>query len=182
MPEVTEVVEAADGHEALAAVGRQAPDVVLMDLSMPRMNGLEAMPLILKIAPATRVVVLSMYNEEECAHRVIRAGAVGYLTKSALFEELQEALRAAGRGETYVSRRLRPAHDRDAEQRLTPRQREVLQLSVEGLTTREIAERLAIGVKTVESHRMHLMQRLDIHGVAGLVRYAIRTGPVQYSS
>lgn len=179
LPGVTDVMEAADGHEALAAVAAHRPDVVLMDIAMPRMNGLEATSLILSIAPATRVIIVSMHHDEEHVWNALRAGASGYLAKSAVVEELQEALRAVRRGEVFVSRKLQRAVTREPQRRITLRQREVLSLIAAGLTSRQIGETLRIRVKTVESHRMHLMRRLDIHDIAGLVRYAVRHGLIQ---
>jgi len=176
LPDITDVMEAADGHEALAAVAAHRPDVVLMDISMPRMNGLEATSLILRIAPATRVIIVSMHHNEEHVWNALRAGASGYLAKSAVVEELQEALRAVHRGEVFVSRKLQRSVIREPQQRITQRQREVLSLIAAGMTSRQIGKTLSIHVKTVESHRMHLMRRLDIHDVAGLVRYAVCRG------
>ena len=184
LPFVTEVYEAADGREAIAVATAVHPDIVLMDIAMPAMNGFEAMSRILKDVPGTRVVMVSMYEDEEMVWRALRLGAVGYVAKSAAVNELEDALRAVERGEIYVSPALRTtasdveARNRHAEadpqRRLTPRQREILQLIAEGMTSREIGETLKIHIKTVESHRMHLMKRLGIHDVAGLVRYAIR--------
>ena len=181
LPEVTDIMEAADGHEALAVVAAHQPDVVLMDITMPRMNGLEATSLILRIAPATRVIIVSMHHDEEHVWHALRLGASGYLAKSAVVEELQEALRAVRRGEVFVSRRLQRAVAREPQQRLTTRQHEVLSLIASGMTSRQIGETLSIHVKTVESHRLHLMRRLDIHDVAGLVRYAVRHGVISGS-
>jgi DNA-binding NarL/FixJ family response regulator len=179
LPEITDVIEAADGHEALAAVILHHPDIVLMDIAMPRMNGIETIPLILAIAPKTRVIVVSMYQDEEYVWSALRAGASAYLSKTAIVEELHEALRAIRRGEVFVSRRLERAVRRDVLQRPTARQREILQLIAAGMTSRQIAQALKIRLKTVESHRLQLMRRLDIHDVAGLVRYAVRHGVVQ---
>jgi DNA-binding NarL/FixJ family response regulator len=183
LPIVTEVYEAGDGREAIALVNEKHPNVVLMDVSMPAMNGFEAMSRILKEAPETRVIILSMYEDEEFVWRALRLGASGYIAKSAAVAELEAALRAIENGETYISPTLRTAANEeqakkrgetDPQRRLTPRQREILQLIAEGMTSREIAEELKVHIKTVESHRMHLMKRLGIHDVAGLVRYAIR--------
>ena len=179
MPEITDVIEAADGHEALAAVVLHHPDVVLMDIAMPRMNGIEATSLILAIAPKTRVIVVSMYQDEEYVWNALHAGASAYLSKTAIVEELHEALHAIRHGEVFVSRRVQRAVRRDVQQRPTARQREILQLIAGGMTSRQIALALKIRLKTVESHRLQLMRRLDIHDVAGLVRYAVRHGVVQ---
>lgn len=182
LPFVTEVYEAADGREAIAVATAVHPDTVLMDIAMPAMNGFEAMSRILKDLPGTRVVILSMYEDEEFVWRALRLGASGYVAKSAAVAELEAALRAVDSGEVYISPALRTAandaarkgSDGDPQHRLTARQREILQMIAEGMTSREIGEVLHIHIKTVESHRMHLMKRLGIHDVAGLVRYAIR--------
>jgi DNA-binding NarL/FixJ family response regulator len=179
IPEVTEVMEAGDGHEALAVVASHHPDVVLMDIGMPRMNGLDATSLILSISPKTRVIIVSMHQEEDYVWNALRAGASGYLAKTAVVEELQQALHAIGRGEVFVSRTLHRAVSREPQQALTARQTEVLRLIAGGMTSREIGEALNIRLKTVESHRLHLMRRLDIHDVATLVRYAVRQGLIQ---
>ena len=180
---VSEIYEAGDGREAIAVVNQERPDVVLMDIAMPTMNGFEAMSRILKEVPETRVLILSMYEDEEFVWRALRLGAAGYIAKSAAVGELEAALRAVAAGEAYISPALRTTANEeqakkrgeaDPQRRLTPRQREILQLIAEGMTSREIAEELKIHIKTVESHRMHLMKRLGIHEVAGLVRYAIR--------
>ena len=180
---VSDVYEAGDGREAIAVVAQERPDVVLMDIAMPSMNGFEAMSRILKDAPETRVVILSMYEEEEFVWRALRLGAAGYIAKSGAVTELEAAFRAVAAGEVYISPALRTTANEeqakkrgetDPQRRLTPRQREILQLIAEGMTSREIAEELKVHIKTVESHRMHLMKRLGIHDVAGLVRYAIR--------
>src|SRR5438067_4319828 len=183
LPMVTEIYEAGDGREAIAVVQEKHPDVTLMDIAMPIMNGFEAMSRILKEKPETRVVMLSMYEEEEFVWRALRLGAAGYIAKSAAVAELEAALRAVENGEVYISPALRTTAseeqakkrgETDPQRRLTPRQREILQLIAEGMTSRQIAEELKVHIKTVESHRMHLMKRLGIHDVAGLVRYAIR--------
>ena len=182
------VGEAANGREAVEFVATQRPDVVLMDLTMPELNGLDATARIRREFPEVRVLVLSMHGDEEYVTQSLRAGASGYLLKNAGRAELEIALRAVARGEHYLS----PAVSRTvvAEfvqsggerrtplERLTPRQREVLQLIAEGSSTKEIAVKLDLSIKTVESHRAQLMHRLDIHDVPGLVRYAIRAGLV----
>jgi DNA-binding NarL/FixJ family response regulator len=157
-----------------------------MDIEMPGLNGIEATAQITKSHPETSVIVLSMHASEDFAIQALRAGAAGYLLKDADLPELELAIRAVARGEKYlspaVSRHLIDSYKRglaappDPLARLTPRHREVLQLIAEGHTTKEIAAKLQVSVKTVETHRGQLMERLDIHDVAGLVRFAIRTG------
>jgi len=188
--EGTEVIaEAGDGREALRLVRTHRPDVVLMDVAMPGLNGLEATARIAKKFPHVRVIILSMHINEEYVLQALRAGAAGYLVKGADAAELEIAIRAVARGETYLSPTVSKHVVTDYIQRisgettslelLTPRQREVLQLIAEGYSTKKIASTLKISVKTVETHRMQLMERLDIHDIAGLVRYAIRIGLVK---
>jgi DNA-binding NarL/FixJ family response regulator len=188
--EGTEVIaEAGDGREALRLVRTHRPDVVLMDVAMPGLNGLEATARIAKKFPHVRVIILSMHINEEYVLQALRAGAAGYLVKGADAAELEIAIRAVARGETYLSPTVSKHVVTDYIQRisgettslelLTPRQREVLQLIAEGYSTKKIAHTLKISVKTVETHRMQLMERLDIHDIAGLVRYAIRIGLVK---
>lgn len=189
VPNVLVVGEAGDGREALKLVEQYRPHLALMDITMPVMNGLEATVRMVKEFPGTRVVMLSVHTDEEYVLQALRAGAVGYLLKDAGRAELEIAVAAVARGETYLS----PAVSRHVVgdyvrrtgsgmegrlETLTPRQREILQLIAEGKSTKEIASILDVSVKTVETHRAQLMERLDIHDVAGLVRYAIRTGVV----
>jgi DNA-binding NarL/FixJ family response regulator len=183
------VDEAADGHEALALVARHRPHLLLVDIAMPGLNGIDVTGRVVRDHPGTRVVVLSMHAAEEYVLRAIRAGATGYLLKDASPSELEEAIRTVARGQTYlhpaVSRHVvddyvrRVSREADPLERLTPRQREVLQLIAEGHATKEIAHKLTLSVKTIETHRAQLMERLDIRDVAGLVRFAIRAGLVK---
>lgn len=182
--------EADDGREALHLVEVHRPDLVLMDIAMSGLNGLEATKRINRDYPHTRIIILSMHANEEYVLQSLRAGAHGYLLKDAGTAELEIAIKAVAGGETYLSppvskhvisdyvRRVSGGEQESSSplDRLTLRQREILQLIAEGQTTQEIAQMLSIGVKTVETHRMQLMERLDIHDVAGLVRYAIRVG------
>ena len=182
------VAEAGDGCEALRLIADCQPDVVLMDIAMPEMNGLEATAHVLKEFPHVRVIMLSMYANEEYVLQALRLGALGYLLKDAGINELELAIRASYQGETYLSPAVskhiigdylrRVGDESSSLSQLTSRQREILQLIAEGRTTKEIAQLLYISVKTVETHRMQLMKRLDIYDVAGLVRYAIRMGLV----
>ena len=188
LPGVRVVAEADNGRDALRLIHAHHPDIVFMDISMPELNGLEAAARVADEFPSVRVIMLSMHANEEYVLRALQAGAVGYLLKDADPAELEFALTAVARGDTYLSppvsrhvieeyvRRVSEGHT--PLETLTPRQREVLQLIAEGHTTREIAQALGIGVKTAETHRAQLMERLDIHDIAGLVRFAIRTGLV----
>lgn len=188
LPDLEVVAEAGDGRTALGLVAQHQPDVVLMDIKMAGLNGLEATARIMRDQPGVRVVILSMYANEEYVIQALRAGASGYLLKDAGTAELEVAIRAAARGETYlspaISRRMIQDYlqivggEGGALEQLTPRQREVLQLVAEGHSVKEIAQILRISAKTVETHRAQLMERLDIYDVAGLVRYAIRVGLV----
>jgi DNA-binding NarL/FixJ family response regulator len=188
IPGAEVVAEAGDGHQVLALVDKWRPRLVLMDIAMPGLNGLEATARLTKSHPETSVIILSMHAAEEYALQALRAGAAGYLLKDADLSELEFAITAVARGQTYLSPamskhlvtdyRRRLAEQADPLDRLTPRHREVLQLIAEGQTTKDIATRLKLSVKTVETHRAQLMDRLDIHDVAGLVRFAIRVGLV----
>ncbi len=181
------IAEAANGREALQLIATQQPDVVLMDIAMSGLNGLEATARVAQEFPHVHVVMLSMHANEEYVLQALRSGAMGYLLKDASVTELELAINAVMRGETYLSPAVskhvveyvqRVGGESSSLQRLTARQREILQLIAEGCTTQEIARMLHISVKTVETHRAQLMERLDIHDVAGLVRYAIRMGVV----
>jgi DNA-binding NarL/FixJ family response regulator len=193
MSEVEIAAEASDGREALRLIEELKPDLALLDISMPGLNGLEVAAQVGQKHRRTRCIILSMHVDDEYIRRALAAGAAGYLLKNSDRQELQMAVRAAARGETWltpeVSTRVAAAWTRGEAPRaegsfelLTPRQREVLQLIAEGLSTKEIAGRLDLSVKTVETHRTELMERLGIHGVAGLVRYAIRVGLVHVES
>lgn len=182
------VAEASDGHQAVELVRAHHPDVVLMDVSMPRLNGLEAARRVIEEHPDVRVLMLSVDPSEEYVWQALHAGASGYLLKDAGVAELELAVLAVARGETYlspaVSKHVIEAYlqlsggEPHMLDRLTSRQREVLQLIAEGHTTKKIAALLNVSEKTVGTHRMQLMKRLDIHDIAGLVRYAIRVGLV----
>jgi len=188
LPGVTVAAEAGDGQEALRLIDEHRPDGILMDIAMPGLNGLEVTARVTQAFPHCRVIVLSMHLNEEYVLQALRAGASGYLLKDSGRAELEIAVRAVARGETYLSPPVskqviadyvqRVGGENSLFERLTPRQREVLQLIAEGHTTQGIAHQLGISVKTVETHRAQLMERLDIHDIAGLVRYAIRVGLV----
>jgi DNA-binding NarL/FixJ family response regulator len=183
------IAEAGTGREALQLIRELQPDIVLLDITLPDLSGLEVLKESKKDFPDLRVIILTVHEAGEYAMEALRFGAAGYLPKSAAANELQVAIKIVSRGETYVSgevsRKTLLEFSKGATEpthflaRLTPRQREILTLIAEGHSTKEIARRLNISVKTVESHRAQLMERLDIHDVAGLVRYAIKKGLVK---
>jgi two-component system response regulator NreC len=182
--------EAEDGREAIEKVQQLRPDVVLMDITMPGLNGLEATRQIKKRFPEVKVVVLTVHANEEYIFQILRAGASGYLVKQAAPTELLSAIQAAYRGESFLSpsiskkvieeyiQQAEATAEQDSYDQVTNRQREVLQLIAEGHSNREIAELLHISVKTVETHRANLMDKLDIHSTAELTQYAIRKGVI----
>lgn len=185
-PEIIVVGEAENGREALKLIQTKAPDVVLLDVTMTELGGLEALPHIARDHPRVKVIILSGHSNEEFVLRALRSGAAGYMLKDAAAEELAMAIKAVADGKTYLSASVsrtvvesyleRSAGAAGATELLTGRQREILQLIAEGKNTKEIADLLGISIKTAEAHRLQLMNRLEIHDVAGLVRYAIRTG------
>ena len=180
------VAETGDGREALELIRTQRPDVALLDITMPSLTGIEVATRVAVELPNVRIVILSMHTSEDYIARAVRAGVSGYLLKNADPVELELALRAAVNREMYLSpsvskqlvedyaRRLGPR-----DEPLTARQREILQLVAEGKSTKDIAVKLDLSIKTVETHRKELMERLGIHDVAGLVRYAIRVGIIK---
>ena len=181
--------EASDGQELISLVEKSEPDIVLADIAMPSLNGLEVTRHLAKAFPKVRVMILSMYSDEEHLYMALRAGAIGYLIKGAAREELELAIRAVARGDTYLSPALSRHGMMNCDQAganchaplsgLSCRQREVLQLIAQSKTTKQIALELNISVKTVESHRAQLMDRLEIHDIPGLVRFAIKVGLVE---
>jgi DNA-binding NarL/FixJ family response regulator len=182
IPGVEVVAEGADGAAARRLVSEHHPDILFLDLAMPGVSGLDALTDIHGAQSGVKVIVLSMHDSEEYVLRALRDGASGYLLKDVAPQELAQAIHAVMRGETWLSRPVseKVIHGyiaRAAEkpgELLTERQVEVLTLIAEGLGTREIAERLGVSIKTIETYRAQLMSRLDIHDVAGLVKYAIR--------
>jgi len=183
------VGEAGEGQEALRLAQTLRPDVVLMDIGMPGLNGLEVAGRLATLDGSIRVIILSMHTSEEYVLRALRAGCAGYLLKDSAVAELEVAMRAVARGETYlspaVSKRVVDDYVRrtggvtDPLDALTPRQREILQLAAEGHSSKEIAERLGISYRTVEAHRAQLMERLGVHDLPGLVRFAMRVGLIR---
>lgn len=182
------VGEAGDGQQALTLCHELKPDIVLLDINMPLLNGIEVAARVKKDMPRTQVVMLSMHTEAKYIYRALNAGATGYLPKYSSLPELEEALRSVRANKRYISPSIPEdvlaAYEENQDihpnklDLLTERQREILQLIAEGHTTREIAQILAISDKTVETHRAHLMGRLNIYDIAGLVKFAVRSGLV----
>jgi DNA-binding NarL/FixJ family response regulator len=185
-PDMEVIACVADGREAVRLAGEAHPDVVLMDLSMPELNGAEATRAIVQRDSKCRVIVLSMYSEREYVRRALKAGAVGYVVKRSAAKEVVDAIRAAHAGQRYLSPRVADvvlesatgAEKEDPLGKLSAREREVLQLIAEGRTGAEIAERLTLSQKTVETYRARLIEKLGIRDVPGLVRFAIQCGLV----
>jgi DNA-binding NarL/FixJ family response regulator len=179
------VAEASNGHEAVQLVKEYQPNIILMDITMPGMNGLEAMRII-KEQSEIKVIMLSMHTSEEYVWQALRAGASGYLLKDAGIAELELSIRAVSQGQSYLSPAVshhvigsyikRVNGEESQLEKLTSRQRQILQLIAEGHTTRQIAEKLNVSFKTAEAHRSRLMNQLNVHDVTGLVRYAIQVG------
>jgi DNA-binding NarL/FixJ family response regulator len=185
---VTVVAEAGKGSEALKLISDLKPDLVLLDITMPDGNGFDVLHHVSKNFSDTRIIVLTVHEAGEYAIRALREGAAGFLPKSAASTELEQAIHTVMKGEIYISPETsrktlleygKGVTKRDLLANLSPRQREVLRLIAEGRTTKQIAQVLEISVKTVETHRAQLMERLDIHDVAGLVRYAIIVGLIE---
>lgn len=187
-PDMHVTAEAVDGRDALTLAADLLPDVILLDVAMPGLNGLEALPRLLEVSPQSQIIVLSMHATEEYVVRALRSGAIGYLLKDSPPAELLSAVRAAGRGERYLCPPLtaevvddylrRTGEEGSILDLLTPREREILQLLAEGKSTQAIANRLGLSPKTVETHRANLMDKLNLHNIASLTRFAIRAGLV----
>ena len=189
------VGEAGEGHEALECIRETNPDVVLLDISLPGLNGLEVAAKARKDFPRLRIVFLSMHSNEEYVLQALKVGASGYVLKQASTRELELAVRSAKKGETFLSPAISNTVVSDYMARLkggpvrkpgvnpyevlTSRQREILQLIAEGFSSKEIAQKLGLSINTIEVHRANLMDRLNIHDIAGLVRYAIQTGIIE---
>jgi DNA-binding NarL/FixJ family response regulator len=188
IPNIEVIGEAGTGREALELVKSKLPNLVLMDIAMAELSGLEALPRITKDFPSVKVIILSAHANEEYVIRALRSGAAGYMLKDAATTELELAIASVSEDKTYLSPSIsrtvidsylkRVGGQFSPLEQLTSRQREILQLLAEGRNTKEIASDLDISVKTVESHRLQLMERLNIHDVPGLVRYAVRSGLV----
>jgi DNA-binding NarL/FixJ family response regulator len=188
------VGQAPDGRQAVALANKLRPDVVLMDIAMPLLNGLEATRQMLKAIPAAKVLILSAHSDDAYVNTAAESGAAGFLLKQTSAHELCRAVREVHQGKTFFSPSISKRQNRLRAQsldrcglpgkkpvRLTAREVEVLQLIAEGKANKEVAGELGVGIKTVEKHREHLMQKLDIHNTAGLTRYAIATGIIESS-
>jgi DNA-binding NarL/FixJ family response regulator len=187
-PDIEVVAEAPDGRRALNLVKQAQPDVVVMDVAMPLLNGMDATRQILRTCRSTGVLVLSSYTDEECISQLLKAGAAGYLSKQTAANDLPKAIREIRRGNRYfspsIARQLqekeRARHDDFGEKReLTEREAEVLELVATGFSNKESADQLGISIKTIEKHRQQVMNKLNIHETAGLTRYAISKGIVE---
>jgi len=186
IPEVEVVAEAEDPHQSLRLIREHHPDILLLDVILPSVTAVESLKEIVTSFPRVRVIVLTLQENEAYAVQAFRAGATGYLPKSSARAELEKAIRAVANGQNYLASQLSQQavlkylkDPRAILSELTARQREVLKMIAEGHATKEIAKRLNISVKTVETHRAQIMERLDIHDVVGLVRYALRIGLVR---
>jgi two-component system response regulator NreC len=187
-PDIEVIGEASDGNQAVSEAMRLVPDVILMDIAMPDCNGIEATRQVKRLQPETRILVLTMHENEEYLFQVLRAGASGYILKEAADTELITAIRTVSSGRFYLSpsaqsimvgdylQRVRSGEERDSYSALTEREREILKLVAEGYTNNQIAERLTISPKTVDTHRTHIMDKLNLHSRAELVKYAMRRG------
>ena len=179
------VAEASDGHAAVRQAREQTIEIAILDIFMPLLNGLDTAREILKTSPITKVILLTMYKEEQYVLEALRAGVSGYVLKSQAGENLVQAIHEVSKGSVYLSPVVTGTvvkaylEGTESSEPLTPRERAVLQLISEGKSTKEIAQLLGLSVKTAESHRTNLMKKLDIHEIAGLVRYAIRLGLIQ---
>ena len=187
-PDIEAVGEASDGRQAISEAERLSPDVVIMDITMPECNGIEATRHIKRLLPDVRVLVLTMHENEEYLFQTLRAGAAGYMLKEAADTDLISAIRVVASGRFYLSpsaqsmlvsdylQRVHTGEERDSYSALTEREREILKLVAEGYTNNQIGERLFISPKTVDTHRTHVMDKLNLHSRAELVRYAMRRG------
>jgi DNA-binding NarL/FixJ family response regulator len=192
LPGIEIVAETADGREALALIERHKPDLAVVDITMPGLNGLEVAVRAPKVSAGTKVLVLSMHANEAYVAQALRAGVAGYLLKDSADDELPMAIKAIARGEVFLSPKISTklverfvqstSPEPDPLAGLTTRQREILQLVAEGKSSKEIATLLELSVKTVEAHRGQIMDRVGVHDVTGLVRFAIRVGLVSPES
>lgn len=187
-PDIEVAGEASDGLEAVEMAKKQMPNIVLMDVAMRNLNGLDATRKIKKLFPQMKVLVLTMYDNEECIFQILKAGASGYLIKDSAMTDLVSAIRAVHQGDSYLSpsiskkvieeyiRRAEIGEKQGVDNLLSDREREILQLIAEGHSLPQIASFLCISKKTVEAHKTHIMEKLNIHDKVGLIQYAIRMG------
>ena len=199
IPEYTIVAEANDGEEAIQLAQEYKPDIVIMDISMPRLNGIDATAVLRKEHPGIKIVILTVHDSEEYIHQILRAGANGYVLKNAGKKEILAAIKSALSGgrffspgvsnvimESFIKRQGEVSAfeqiNSKRDDTLTNREAEILQYIVQGHTNRQIAEKLVLSIRTINTHRTNLMQKLNIHETASLVRYAIETGLVQLKS
>lgn len=185
IPEVEVVAEAGEGQEILQLIKEHHPDILLLDVILPSVTAVESLKEMVEKFPKVRVIVLTLQENQEYAIQAFRSGAAGYISKNAASAELEKAIKSVASGESYLGSELSQMavlkylkDPRAILSELTARQREVLKMIADGQATKEIAQRLSISVKTVETHRAQIMDRLDIHDVVGLVRYALRIGLV----
>ena len=190
-PDIDIVGEAGNGREALDQIAKTKPHVVVMDISMPEMGGIEATKRVKDTWPKVNVLALTMHEDESYVFQLLKAGASGYVLKRGAAQDLVQAIRSAARGEAFLYpsvarsvlqdylKRVETGEDRKRYDGLTDREREILALIAEGLSNQEIATKLFISIKTVQTHRTHIMEKLDLHNRAQLVRYAIRKGLIE---
>ncbi len=190
-PDIEIVGEAGNGREALDLVATSKPSVVVMDISMPEMGGIEATKRVKEAWPKVNVLALTMHEDESYVFQLLKAGASGYVLKRGAAQDLVQAIRSASRGEAFLYpsvarsvladylKRVQSGEERHRYDGLTDREREILALIAEGLSNQEIAQKLFISIKTVQTHRTHIMEKLDLHNRAQLVRYAIRKGLIE---
>ena len=188
-PDVQVIGEATNGEQAIELARALAPDILLMDIGMPGMNGLEATRALKKELPSVNILVLTMHEGDDYFFRMLAAGASGYLLKGASSEELLNAIRAVHQGGVYlyptmarklIGDYLKKQKESAADpERLTPRERQVLRLIAEGKTNREIAEEFVLSINTVQTHRLHLMEKLNLHNRAELIKYAVQRGLIE---
>jgi two-component system response regulator NreC len=190
-PDIEIVGEASNGREALDLVATAKPIVVVMDISMPEMGGIEATRRVKEAYPKVNVLALTMHEDESYVFQLLKAGASGYVLKRGAAQDLVQAIRSAARGEAFLYpsvarsvladylKRVQSGEERHRYDGLTDREREILALIAEGLSNQEIAQKLFISIKTVQTHRTHIMEKLDLHNRAQLVRYAIRKGLIE---
>jgi DNA-binding NarL/FixJ family response regulator len=199
-PDFSIVAEAADGEEAVRLVEKHKPDIAILDISMPKVDGIEATKMIRKNSPDVKIIILTVHEDEEYVYEILKAGASGYLLKNVGKKEIFEAVRSAMTGERFFSpgisrmiidgfvkranEQVQPEdkNHQSGKQQLTKREIEILQYIAQGYTSRQIADTLCLSFRTINTHRANLMQKLDIHETAGLVRHAINAGLVKLDS